>query len=87
MPTSKPRYTLTDTGEVEEALNVAQRLWPDVRSRKELLVRLMDLGRDAAARDVAAAEAGRRRERQAAALRRGRELVDVDALLGDAAWR
>ena len=47
MPTTKPRYTITDTGEVSEQLNEAQRRWPDVRDRKELLLRLAAAGRDA----------------------------------------
>jgi len=39
VPTTRPRYTLTDTGAVEEMLDVAQRRWPGVE-RKELLLRL-----------------------------------------------
>jgi hypothetical protein len=47
MPTTKPRYTVTDTGELSELLDEAQRRWPDVRDRKELLLRLAAAGRDA----------------------------------------
>lgn len=47
MPTTKPRYTVTDTGEVSQLLDEAQRRWPDVRDRKELLLRLATAGRDA----------------------------------------
>lgn len=47
MPTTKPRYTITDTGELSELLNEAQRRWPKVRDRKELLLRLAAAGRDA----------------------------------------
>jgi len=47
MPTTKPRYTVTDTGEVSQLLDEAQRRWPDVRDRKELLLRLAAAGRDA----------------------------------------
>lgn len=47
MPTIKPRYTITDTGELSELLDQAQRRWPKVRSRKELLLRLAAAGRDA----------------------------------------
>lgn len=47
MPTSKPRYTLTDTGELSEMLDVARRRWPETTDRKELLLRLAGLGREA----------------------------------------
>lgn len=47
MPTTKPRYTVTDTGELSEQLDEAQRRWPEVRDRKELLLRLAAAGRDA----------------------------------------
>jgi hypothetical protein len=53
MPTTKPRYTVTDTGEVSELLDRAQRRWPDVHDRKELLLRLATAGRDAIEREVA----------------------------------
>ena len=44
MPTSKPRYTLTDTGELSELLDAAQRRWPEVTDRKTLLLRLAAAG-------------------------------------------
>jgi hypothetical protein len=47
MPTTKPRYTVTDTGELSEQLDQAHRRWPDVHDRKELLLRLAAAGRDA----------------------------------------
>jgi hypothetical protein len=47
MPTTKPRYTITDTGEISTQLDQAQRRWPDVHDRKELLLRLAAAGRDA----------------------------------------
>ena len=40
MPTSKPRYMLTDTGELSDLLDAAQRRWPEVTDRKALLLRL-----------------------------------------------
>jgi hypothetical protein len=52
MPTTKPRYTLTDTGELSEQLDEAQRRWPDVHDRKELLLRLAAAGRDAIEREA-----------------------------------
>jgi len=47
MPTTKPRYTLTDTGALSEQLDEAQRRWPEIRDRKELLLRLTAAGRSA----------------------------------------
>jgi hypothetical protein len=87
MPTSKPRYTVTDTGELERTLDLAERAWPEVGSRKELLDRVLAAGRVALEQRMAAEATALRRERQRAALRRAPELVDADALLGDAAWR
>ena len=52
MPTTKPRYTVTDTGELSEQLDEAQRRWPDVHNRKELLLRLATAGRDAIEREA-----------------------------------
>ena len=52
MPTTRPRYTLTDTGELREQLDAAQRRWPKVRDRKELLLRLAEAGRKAIAREA-----------------------------------
>ena len=49
VPTTRPRYTLTDTGVLREQLDVAQRRWPEVRDRKELLLRLAEAGRSAIA--------------------------------------
>lgn len=47
MPTIRPRYTVTDTGEVRELLDEAQRRWPEIRDRKQLLLRLAVAGRAA----------------------------------------
>lgn len=52
MPTTKPRYTLTDTGELSEQLDEAQRRWPDVHDRKELLLRLTAAGCTAIEREA-----------------------------------
>ena len=86
MPTIRPRYTLTDTGAVEEMLDIAQRRWPGVE-RKELLLRLTRAGSDAVARELDEREGTERRERQRTAMRDVTELVDVDLLLSDAAWQ
>jgi hypothetical protein len=87
VPTTRSRYTVTDTGELREMLDVAERAWPEVGERKELLMRLAALGRDVLAERVAVVEADARRDAQREALRRAPELVDVELLLGDAAWR
>ena len=47
MPTTRPRYTLTDTGTLRQQLDEAQRRWPAVQDRKELLLRLAAAGRKA----------------------------------------
>jgi hypothetical protein len=52
MPTTKPRYTITDTGTVSEQLDEAQRRWPEVRDRKELLLRLAAAGKAAITREI-----------------------------------
>lgn len=53
MPTSKPRYTLTDTGELSHLLDVAQRRWPEVTDRKALLLQLAAAGSEAIAAEAA----------------------------------
>ena len=80
----RPRYTVTDTGDVRQMLDLARRRWPEVSDRRQLLLRLAATGCDAIAADVARDD---RRERQRAALGRADELVDVDVLLADTAWR
>ncbi len=57
MPTTKPRYTVTDSGSVSELLDEAQRHWPEVTDRKQLLLRLAETGREAIKREGAARRA------------------------------
>jgi hypothetical protein len=52
MPTTKPRYTLTDTGELSNLLDEAQQRWPEVRDRKQLLLKLAAAGGEAIERDT-----------------------------------
>jgi len=87
VPTVHPRYTVTDTGDLREMLDVAQLRWPDVGDRRQLLLRLAEAGRDAVSADVQAATRECVGARQRAALCRAAELVDVDELLSDSAWR
>lgn len=56
MPTSKPRYMLTDTGHLSELLDAAQLRWPEESDRKALLLRLAAAGGEA----IAAEEEKRR---------------------------
>lgn len=53
MPTTKPRYTVTDTGALSDLLDQAQRRWPEVQDRKELLLKLAAAGRDAIEQEAA----------------------------------
>ncbi len=85
VPTTKPRYTITDTGETAELLDLAARAWPHVDDRRQLLLRLLDAGREVAEREAEDAE--ERRERRREALRRATDGLDVELLLSDAAWR
>jgi hypothetical protein len=85
MPTTKRRYVVTDTGATAEMLDRAQKAWPDVSDRKELLLRLAATGRNALEAEALAADARRADQREA--LGRAAARVDVDVLLGDAAWR
>ena len=52
MPTTKPRYMITDTGPISDQLDEAQRRWPEVRDRKELLLRLAAAGKAAITREL-----------------------------------
>ena len=76
---------MTDAGELREQLNMAQRRWPDVRDRRQLLRLLVREGAAAVESSQASAEA--RRARAEHALRTIPALVDHDLLLGDAAWQ
>ncbi len=46
MPTTRPRYTVTDTGDLSKLLDAAQQHWPEVSDRKELLLKLANAGSD-----------------------------------------
>jgi hypothetical protein len=87
VPTIHPRYTVTDTGDVRQMLDLAERRWPEVKDRRLLLLRLARIGRDAIGPQTAAAERARVRELQLAAIGRAGRLVDASVLLDDAAWR
>jgi hypothetical protein len=72
VPTQRPRYNLTDAGELQAALDVAARRWPGV-PRRELLDRLIAAGCTRAEYELGAATA--RRERQRAFLAAAPALV------------
>ena len=65
MPTTRPRLTITETDELAEALDAAAARWPEVGSRRELLLRLVEQGRTAIERDRET-----ELERRSAAIRR-----------------
>jgi hypothetical protein len=85
MPTTRPRYTFTDTGRVEALLDAAQQRWPEVKDRKALLLRLAEEGSSALDLEDAQLEAAARRKRMVAALERIPRLVDAE-LLSDQSW-
>jgi len=85
VPTTKPRYTITDTGETAELLDKAARVWPEIDNRRELLLRVLEAGREAV--EVRAGEQAAREARQLEALTSGNEGLDVELLLSNAAWR
>jgi hypothetical protein len=86
MPTTRPRYTFTDTGRLGELLDAAQRRWPEIADRKGLLLRLAQEGHDALELGDKELEAEERRRRVQEALERIRSLVDAELLLSDRAW-
>jgi hypothetical protein len=86
MPTTKPRYTLTDTGHLAKLLDDAERRWPEVRDRKQLLLRLAEEGHQALAGADLRLDENQRHERHTQALQRIPALVDTELLLADRAW-
>ena len=85
VPTTRPRYTVTDTGQTSELLDLAQQAWPEITDRRQLLLRLTQTGGRVLQSELA--EQGARRERQQVGLQRAAQLVDFDELVGDGAWR
>jgi hypothetical protein len=51
VPTTRPRLTITETDDVARALDAAAARWPEVRSRQQLLLRLLAQGHEALRRD------------------------------------
>jgi hypothetical protein len=86
VPTTRPRYTVTDSGSLRDLLDDAQRRWPEIESRKELLLALAQTGHESLRLAELDAESSRRRERQHAALAALQRTVDWDAIRDDQAW-
>jgi hypothetical protein len=86
MPTTRPRYTFTDTGDLEGLLDAAQRRWPEISGRKALLLRLAWEGGSAVGLDAGPVDAEERHKRAQVALKRLQSLVDSELLLSDRAW-
>lgn len=61
MPTTRPRLTITETDELADTLDAAAARWPEIRSRRELLLRLVAQGREVLDRERAV-ETERRRD-------------------------
>lgn len=51
MPTTRPRFQVTETPEVEHALKLAERAWPEL-PRAERAARLLRAGADAIGDDL-----------------------------------
>jgi len=85
MPTTRPRYAVTDTGDTAEMLDMAQRAWPEITDRRQLLLRLARTGGEVVREQLADGE--RRALRQREGLARAGDLVDAELLISDAAWR
>jgi hypothetical protein len=86
MPTTRPRYTFTDTGHVQDLLDDAQGRWPEVTDRKALLLKLAEEGHATIRSGDERLAASERRVRAQAALERIRSLTDLELLLSDRAW-
>lgn len=86
MPTTKRRYTFTDTGHLRKLLDAAQARWPEIADRKALLLRLADEGHNTLEVGDEQLAADERRRRGRAALERIPSLVDAELLLSDRAW-
>lgn len=86
VPTTKPRYTFTDTGHLRELLDAAQKRWPEITDRKALLLRLAEEGHDALDLGDEQLAVEERRKRARIALARIPSLVDTELLLSDRAW-
>ena len=72
---------------MREMLDLAQRRWPQIEDRRQLLLRLAGAGAERIASELDATTVEARRERQRIAFVRAPELIDTDTLLTDSAWR
>jgi len=68
MPTTNPRYAITETEDITNALEIARRTWPDLADKPGALLRqLILVGRNTLADDHAAADRTRRQAVEATA--------------------
>jgi hypothetical protein len=86
VPTTKPRYTFTDSGHLKTLLDAAQETWPETTDRKVLLLRLVEQGHEALESREEELAAEERCARARTALERIPSLVDREVLLSDRAW-
>lgn len=47
MPTTRPRLTITETEDVARAIDLAAQQWPTVKTRQQLVLRLIQRGEEA----------------------------------------
>lgn len=87
VPTTHPRYTITDTGELRTMLDAAQRRWPEISDRRRLLLKLVEAGADEIAAAAERVNGEALRVQQARAWERSLQYIDVEVLLSDEAWR
>ena len=66
MPTTRPRFQVTETPEIRHALDVAAQAWPEA-SRSELVLRLFLRGAEAIDSETGRRKAGRRQAVDASA--------------------
>jgi hypothetical protein len=86
VPTTRPRHTITETDDIRAMLDDAARRWPERAGReRELLLELLRSGH--AETRAVLANYEREVERQQALVDDFEGLVDVDLLLGGAAWQ
>jgi hypothetical protein len=88
VPTSRPRYAITDTAAVARTLDDAARRWPEMADdRRALLLRVIEVGSRTLADEALCSGTASASEQRLRLTRRLPDLVDVDALLDDSAWR
>ena len=87
VPTTHPRYTVTDTGELRAMLDVAAKRWPEVKDRRKLLLKLTATGAERLSEEPEPEAVHDAQQRQIKALQDSLKYIDVDVLVSREAWR